>query len=141
MYTDVSCFWDLAHDTINIHKPPKGRRRDQFGLVIAPNGLFMVSVGEDAVIQVWDVEDAHSLVSRAVDDPVIRLVSAELNDGWLIGPSGELLLWVPADYQEHLEFHPYPRRALSQRRIVVTVGNQGLHWGDDWHKCWRGAVS
>jgi len=133
--------WDLAHGTISVLRPHKQELRLQSGLAFAPNGRFMVVVGDGGAIQVWDMEDARSLASRAEHDPVIRLLNADLKDGWLMGPSGELLLWVPTDYQNLLEFRPYSRRTLRQRRVVVTVGDQGLHWGDDWRACWRGALS
>jgi len=132
--------WDLAHGTISVLRPHDEGLDLGYELAFAPNGRFMVVVGDGGTIQVWDIEGARSLASRAEHDPVIRLSNADLKDGWLMGPSGELLLWVPTDYQKHLAFLPHPGKILSQRRIVVTVGDCGLKWGEDWHACWRGAV-
>jgi len=133
--------WDLTHDAVSMIQ----RYKSTFDYVPSPafasdGQLLVLGAADDGVIRLWDVEDACSLALRAEHDPVIRLANAKLEDGWLLGPSGELLLWVPADYQEHLQFAPYPWTILGQRRIVVTVGDRGLNWGEDWHACWRGAV-
>jgi len=95
--------WNLAHNTVSM------LRHSVSGMgylppVFASDGKFVVSVAPGGVIRVWDVKDSCSLALRAEHDPVIRLANAELKDGWLVGPSGELLLWVPTNYQDHLQF-------------------------------------
>jgi len=135
----VVYLWDLAHNTFGMlrssvsgmgHLPP----------AFASDGEFVVSAAPGGVIRVWDFKDTCSLELRAEHDPVVRLANAERKDGWLVGPSGELLLWVPTNYQDHLQFASYPMTVLGQRRIVVTVEDRGLNWGSDWHACWCGAA-
>ena len=134
------CLWDLAHNTISMLQGFHSGFDDHWShLAFASDGQFLWSGEHDGVIQLWNVADACSLALRAEDDPVVRLANAELEGGWLVGPSGELLLWVPADYQKHLQFASYPRTVFGPRRIVVTVGEHGLNWGGEWHACWRGA--
>jgi len=136
--THAVSLWDWAHDTVT---RLQGNKSDWVtSVAFSTDGRFIVSGAVDGVIRVWNVEDARSLVLRAEHDPVARLASAELEDGWLVGSSGELLLWVPGDYHGYLQFPPSAATVLGQRRIVVTVGDRGLHWGEDWHACWRGAV-
>jgi len=138
---EEACIWDLAHDTVSMLQGFEFDTNKQWSSsAFASDGRFIVSGTGHGVIQLWDVKDACSLALRAKEDPVVRLANAEFKDGWLVGPSGELLLWVPADYQKHLQFAPYPWTILGQRRIVVKVGDQGLNWGEDWHACWCGAV-
>jgi len=135
----VVYLWDLAHNTFGM------LRSSVSGLGYVPlaftsDGEFVVSAAPGGVIRVWDVKDTCSLALRAEHDPIIRLANAKLKDGWLVGPLGELLLWVPTNYQHHLQFASYPMTVLGQHRIVVTVDDCGLNWGDDWNACWRGAV-
>jgi len=131
--------YDLEQDTV---ARLQGHKPGYTGSVaFASNGRFVVSGAHDGIIRVWDVEDALSLVSRANHDPVARIANAEFRDGWLIGPSGELLLWVPADYYGYLQFPPHKATILGHRRIVVTVGNSDMHWGESWHTCWRDPIA
>jgi len=137
--TEVVYLWDLAHNTVSVFRV-FGSQAYYQPLAFASDGEFFVSAASGGVIRFWDVKDTCSLALRAEHDSVVRLANAELKDGWLVGPSGELLLWVPTNYQYHLQFASYPMTVVGQRRIVVTVDDRGLNWGDDWHACWRGAV-
>jgi len=138
-YGEAVYLWDLAHKTVSMIEG-FGFQRSYCSPKFASDGEFFVSDAPGGVIRFWDVKDTCSLALRAENEPVIRLANAELKDGWLVGPSGELLLWVPTNYQDHLQFASYPMTVLGQRRIVVTVEDCGLNWGDDWHACWRGAA-
>jgi len=138
-WTDALYLWDLAHNTVSMIQgfaSQMGFSSPKF----ASDGEFFVSGAPGGVLRFWDVKDTCSLALRAENDPVVRLTNAEIKDGWLVGPSGELLLWVPTNYHDHLQFASYPMTVLGQRRIVITVDDRGLNWGDDWHACWRGAV-
>ena len=129
--------WDHEHKAVTrLH----GHNSDCVGSVaFASNGRFIVSGAIDGVIRVWDVEGTRSLASLTEQRPAARLANAELGNEWLLGPSGELFLWVPACYHGYLHFPPYAT-VLGQRRVVVTVGDPEFHWDEEWHACWRGVA-
>jgi len=59
------------------------------------------------------------------------------SDGWSLGPAGELLLWVPAEYRDYLQV--FPRTMLiAQHRIVIKTDGSGSCAGENWTACWRG---
>jgi len=98
---------------------------------------FIVSGSDDTTICKWGVRAACQLVSERCKDPIAALASATLKDGWLVGSSGELILWVPAEYRRYLQpVNPCMLR-IDQCRVVIGVGDSGLHAGSDWKLCWR----
>ena len=111
-------------------------------VTFTPDGRSLVSGSSDATIRAWDVETALNLASEANHDPLARLGSATLTDnGWLVGSSGELLLWLPPKYRGHIPLPPCSMIIGSypvQLQVDEAIG--GLHWGDEWTKCWRGTA-
>jgi len=97
---------------------------------------FIVSGSDDATIHKWDVRAACQVPSECGKDPVEALASATLKDGWLVGSSGELILWVPAEYRTYLQLHPCVL-LIDRSRVVIGVGYSGLHAGSNWALCWR----
>jgi len=98
---------------------------------------YIVSASEDCTIRKWDVPVASRLASETGNNPVAALMSAPLKDGWLVGPSSELLLWVPAEYRGYLQTD-LCTLLIARSRVVITAGDSGLHAGADWTSCWRG---
>ena len=69
-------------------------------------------------------------------DPLARLGLARLSqEGWLVGSSGELLLWLPVEYRGYIELPPCSL-VLGSHRVFLEANN-GLHWGEEWTVCWR----
>ena len=105
-------------------------------VVFTPDGRSVISGAADTTIHIWDVEAALTLSSQVEHHPLSRLGSARLDeDGWLVEPSGELLLWVPFDYRGHVQLPPCSM-VIGSHRVVLTT-DDGLNWGDQWTACRR----
>jgi len=104
-------------------------------VAFAPDGSFIVSVSHDSTIRKWDVHAASGLDSEHKNDPFAALASASFEDGWLVGPSGELYLWVPPEYRMYVPSAPCTLQ-ISRSRVVIGVGHSGLHAGSNWTSCW-----
>jgi len=101
-----------------------------------PDGRSIVSCSVDETIRIWDIEAARSALPAKTKDLVAMLTSTGLEDGWLLGPKGELLLWIPPDYRAHLCL---PHSIfISKRRISIDADAEALHAGKDWTSCWLG---
>jgi len=102
---------------------------------------FIISGSEDTTIRKWDVRVACQPVSERGNDPVTALASASLKGGWLVGSSGELILWVPAEYRTYLQVTRNPCiLVIGRSRVVIGVGDSGLHAGLNWTSCWQGRM-
>jgi len=101
------------------------------------NDRTLVSSSTDGTMSVWDVNAALSLPPENTDEAFLALFTATLKDGWLKGPSGELLLWVPAEYRSHLRMSPCIHR-IADKLVSVKTSSEGWHRGQNWTSCWRG---
>ena len=100
------------------------------------NGRFIVSCSDDGTIRKWDVEEARKPASEGASCSVGEHVRAALVDGWVVGSSGELLLWVPAEYRPYLDQAVCPLQ-INGSRIVIKATSGGSHTGPNWVSCWR----
>jgi len=108
-------------------------------VVFTCDGQFLVSASKDTTIRKWEVRVDYKRASERGNDPVTALASATLRDGWLVGSSGELILWVPAEYHTYLQVTRNPcMLVMGRSRVVIGVGDSGLRAGLNWTSCWRG---
>jgi len=113
-----------------------GHTKEVRSVAFTGDGQYVVSGSADATIHKWDVDAARRQTSESVADPVAVLASTRLEDGWLVGPSGELILWVPAEYRAYLEVPPSVL-TINKSHVIVRAGAGGLHAGSNWKLCWR----
>jgi len=106
-----------------------------------PDGKSIVSGSWDSTIRIWDVDAVCSRSSDYGNNPVTALEYVELENGWLLGQSGELLLWVPADYRSFLQIPPCTTLIGRRRVVISTADGDQLHHGEDWTSSWRGLLS
>jgi len=130
------CLWnaDNGQAVRTLHGHTQGVR----AVLITPDGRSIVSGGDDGTVRFWDVE-AASL--PAADDPFHALSCARRENGWLVGPSGELLLWVPQEYQDYLVMGKCCTNLIAKHRIFLSADEDGLCGGTDWTECWRGPTT
>jgi len=95
-------------------------------VAFAPDCRFIVSASSDSTIRVWN------LIEPSLQHLEINAFAAlDPNDGWVRGPGGELLLWVPAAYRTYLY-----RLKAKPGEVEITVGN-AWHRGTSWTSCWN----
>ena len=101
---------------------------------------FIVSGSDDFTIRKWDLNMASNLGPEPSSDPITALASAHLVDGWLVGSSGELILWVPAKYRRYLQVYPCTLR-IDRSRVAIGVSENRLFAGTNWSLCWHGSLT
>ncbi|KIL55742.1 hypothetical protein M378DRAFT_90412 [Amanita muscaria Koide BX008] len=108
--------------------------RGHIGLVsstiFSPDGKFILSSSTDVTMRVWEAE-------------LDNLQSLEhLNsDGWIIGPEGRLLLWVPVPFRKLLHT---PATVLVLPQQAVELDLSMMAHGNKWTNCFtnhRAAVA
>jgi len=132
------CLWDAA--TGSLTSTLHGHRRPIRSIAFTPDGQSILSGAEDNTIRVWDLAAVPPPSSKCSNDLLTSLVSTSLKDGWVLGSSGELLLWVPDDYRAYLQI-PGHTLVIGKHRVIINASGD-LHRGESWTKCWRrGAIS
>jgi len=100
------------------------------------DGKAVVSCSYNGTVRVWDVNLTGSAPPANPDDPVAVLGTATLNHGWLVGASGELLLWVPADYCRYISVLSCTQ-PIIRHHFAVTIEIRNRNNGANWTSCWR----
>ena len=100
------------------------------------DGRFLVTSGYDDSIRLWELDKSIKLAAERGLNPLASLAMAEYKGSWLVSPSEELLLWVPPEYCGHLEIGGHSR-IIGTHRIIITTGDDVLHQGEQWTRCWR----
>ncbi|KAG2154588.1 hypothetical protein DEU56DRAFT_725564 [Suillus clintonianus] len=131
--------------------PFRGHTGPVRSVAISPDGKHVVSGSSDKTIRVWDIESLnryhpsapaicfspnpihalHSASSFLQDSSTPASVTAN-EDGWVVGPEGRLLLWIP------LNFHPLmysPGNTLVIPNHASQFDLSCLAHGTSWHKC------
>jgi len=109
-------------------------------VAFVPDSKSIVACGDAKSIRVWTWSDERAVPAPSDGDPAEALASATLNDGWLTGPSGELLVWIPVPYRQYIPEFPCTL-VIDSRGIDIKVGSSGWHRGTNWTSCWRQAAS
>ena len=128
-YDSIVRLWDAGTGApIATLTGPSGQ---VYSVTFAPNDWYIVSGSGHGKIHIWTLSQVESSSLKDSVDAAKALNSATLVDGWLKGPSGELLLWVPTQY------HQFMCGLKSRaRRIDIAVGDVGYHRGESWTSCW-----
>ena len=57
------------------------------------------------------------------------------DDGWIVGPNGKLLLWIPFFYHSSLHYNPWTRFVISRGTSTELDLSRMAH-GSSWWKCY-----
>ncbi|KAG2343052.1 WD40 repeat-like protein [Suillus weaverae] len=143
--------WDMKTGKA-VGAPFQGHTGYVLSVAISPDRKHIVSGSSDQTIQVWNIEflnQHHSFTAPAIcfsPNPTYALhsvfyslqdsstpVSVTTNeDGWVVGPEGRLLLWIPHN------FHP-AMYAPGNTLVIASHASQFdlryLAHGTSWYMC------
>ncbi|KAL5512563.1 hypothetical protein ACEPAG_3216 [Sanghuangporus baumii] len=136
------CVWDVDSGEL-ILRSLGGHSDGVLSVEFSPNGNYLASGSWDGTIRMWEV-NREAFISSGKHSGIGSLDRISCNadiiskwtlseDGWVLGPGGELLTWIPEDM----------RFTLCRARNTVVIG-QGFSTrldlasstlGEDW---WKG---
>ncbi|KAG8680361.1 hypothetical protein FRC09_018303 [Ceratobasidium sp. 395] len=145
--------WDASTGQ-SVGRPLKGHTSVVCSVSFSPDGKRLVSGSNDRAIRVWDVSgilhagllaEKESAVTRSASEPLDSgwentegsVVSPtpndyELNDdGWLIGPGGERIVWAPGN----LMVDPRNLFVISSKGRSYGLDLRGVKLGENWQEC------
>jgi len=128
------CIWDVETRAIQhrLHAHGAGIR----SAFMTPDHLRLVSCSEDETIRAWNLAEVTLPASQSRRGPLSNPALLPRKDGWLVGPSDELLLWVPTDYLNYLVIDG--TTLIAKHKVIITVPDGGSCDGLNWTACWRG---
>ena len=119
---------------------PLYHSRGHCQVAISPDGKTLATGTKEECIKIWDVEMLLGQGDFGTGDPlqILKAENPQLFDGckyengWIIGPGGERLLWAP-------ELPPPPQRGLKYSTFIDRKFDfsRFVH-GEEWAKCYSG---
>jgi len=123
--------------------PLKGHAGPVRSFAFSPDGRYIVSGSDDRTIRVWHSTEEQAWrelwqlgPNESHSDPnqsILEFSDWGIEDGWIRGQAGELLLWVP----------PWARKGLvppSTKLIIgvhmVKLDLRSFRHGLSWKDCW-----
>lgn len=157
------CIWDVSSHTA-VGEPLMGHDNWVRSVVFSSDGALLASGSDDSTVRIWDMcaqaststpghspEAAQSIIpsphaipfsstlqQSSVDLNISLYSMQHLQDGWITGLNGELVLWIP----------PSHRTGLGDSRMLAVLGDpnrkntildfENMVCGSDWAKCCTG---
>ncbi|CAG7846463.1 SubName: Full=Related to WD40-repeat protein (Notchless protein) {ECO:0000313/EMBL:CCA66915.1} [Serendipita indica DSM 11827] len=114
--------WD-AETGMQIGLPFEGHTCSVNSVAFSPDGQQIISGSDDETVRLWDVATVYS--TTAVLNPHCRIEV----DGWLRGPNGKVLFWVPPEIRTGLE---RPGSSIIGRCQRTTLDTSRFMYGEQW---------
>lgn len=110
--------------------PARHPRQFALGPMEEENGIFF----GDTWLQ-WAADDPihdHSTVHGTTH----RNAGFPMKDGWMVGPEGELILWIPPTYRDHIS-KSTKQQLMDTQEIDLIFSD--FKCGEDWAQCYTGS--
>ena len=87
------------------------------------------------MLKVFLLTDAQSLfVDMSNVNADYRDLIHLQNDGWIVGPKGKLLLWVPPSYHKLFLYTPWTHLVIPRGSPELDLSK--MAHGPAWHRCY-----
>ncbi|KIK24665.1 hypothetical protein PISMIDRAFT_645323 [Pisolithus microcarpus 441] len=125
--------WD-AESGVQIGGPLEGHTGRVNSVGFSSDGKRIVSGSDDKTIRIWDVHGYEAVQSKWV----AYNSGGVFHDGWIRGPKGRLLLWIPPTFQGS-SYSMWTIAIIPKGSCVELNLSQMVH-GEQWHQCFNAAV-
>ncbi|KAJ7732752.1 hypothetical protein DFH07DRAFT_780864 [Mycena maculata] len=141
-YDNTVRLWD-AEAQQQISEPLHGHNSFVPSVAFSPNGRHIVSGSYGNTVRIWDAgephyNDPHNIPINLLY-PGTHYLSLALTlnqDGWLVGQTGELVLWIPNHLITRL---PRPfLLGICGGPLMIKFDTETFHHGREWIRCKSG---
>ena len=139
----TASLWNI--ETQSIISGPLHHSRGYCQVAISPDGKTLATGTKEECIKIWDVEMLLGQGESGTGDPlqILKAENPQLFDGckyengWIIGPGNERLLWIP---EEKIEFLSSVALKHTTASMAMQLDLSKFVHGEEWKKCYSGDV-
>ncbi|KIM19869.1 hypothetical protein M408DRAFT_82921, partial [Serendipita vermifera MAFF 305830] len=121
--------WDVKTGETVIG-PLHGHEGEVNSVSFSSDGTQIVSGSEDNTIRVWDTKPTYS----TTDIYSIFRENPKSQDGWILGPNGELLFWIPPGIRPRI-CPPRNVLVIDAQKVWVSLELEFFAHGQAWSCC------
>ncbi|KAL5504548.1 hypothetical protein ACEPAH_7209 [Sanghuangporus vaninii] len=140
---ETICLWDVDSGQL-ILGPLMGHSVDVCSVAFSSDGKCLASGSSDGTIRIWEVNSSelkpsaydikHTNISirDRMDKESVVLNWTLSEDGWALGPGGELLAWIPEDMR--LTLHRTRNTLITGQGFSTKLDLAKSPVGEGWYK-------
>jgi len=119
---------------VSIGQPMEGDGNNIFPIDLLPDGKKFVPDSQPNIIEISQVTPGDSKPALQYPVHLFPLPPSpfQLDDGWILGPNDELILWVPPAYRASLE---HPHCHIVGNPNITQIDFQHFKCGTEWAQC------
>ena len=120
--------WDTNNGDL-IAGPFEGHTAPVLAVAFSFDGMRVVSGARNLIVRIWELGDQSDSDADDVEEENKVSHSEVSGDGWLVGPNGELLMWLPEDRRPVLSIPSNPTGRIldfsTKRKLTGSTLGQG----------------
>ncbi|KAF8751543.1 WD domain, G-beta repeat [Rhizoctonia solani] len=123
--------WDVRTGTL-LAPLLQGHTGRVLSVAFSPDGKHIISGSDDGTVRVWNIGTAIKMKDETARNWVAK------EDGWVMGPESEVVLWLPPDLAPRFPVPPCSGIIRDRGCLLADIGN--AVYGNGWESCYDAPI-